>query len=950
VTSVVALDPTTDRPPGYPRARECDVVASDGGMVHVRAIRPDDAERLVAFHDGLSSETVYRRFFSVRPHLTEADVERFTRVDYHDRLALVVLLGDVLVAVGRFDRLVGSTEAEVAFVVADAHQGRGLGTLLLEHLAAAARPLGIAHFVADTLATNGPMLNVFHDAGFEEHRTFDQGVVQVRFAIGPTAAYQSAVDERDRRAQAASIGRLLQPRSIAVVGAGRTAGTIGHEILANLIKGGFSGGLYPVNPGAAEILGLRCFPSLAALADDVDLVVIAVPAPAVPAVIVEAGAHHACGVVVVSAGFAETGATGARAEDELVRLARANGLRVIGPNCLGILNADPGVSMNATFSPAAPTLGRAAFMSQSGALGIAVLDRARQQGLGISTFVSAGNKADVSGNDLLQYWEADPRTAVVLLYLESFGNPRKFARVARRVSRSKPIIAVKSGRSGAGERAARSHTASAATDDVAVDALFRQAGVVRVDTLSELLDTAALLANQPLPRGPRVAIVGNSGGPGILAADACVVAGLEVPELAPATRAALREALPGQASVGNPVDLVASASGADYERALGVVLADDDIDAVIAVFTPTLVTEPDDVARAVAKVAKVGGLAGTKPVLATFLTFAEPPAGLSSAGVPAGAVPAGAVPAGVRDPGEAASGAGSPDDGVAGGGGAVPWYPFPELAVAALARAWRYAQWRASPVGVRPVLEGIDVVSASALIAGALDARPEGGWLAPEETSRLLAAYGVETIPTHEVRSAAEAARAAQAIGFPVVLKAMGPTLVHKSDIGGVQLDIRSAAQASRAYQAMAGSIGDAMTGAIVQPMAAPGVETIIGVVQDPSFGPLLMFGLGGVATDLLGDRAFRLLPLTDLDAAELIASVKSAPLLTGYRGSPPTDVAALSDLLMRVARMAEAHPDLAEADLNPVIVSPSGVRPVDVRIRLSPAVVPPDPTERRLR
>jgi acetyl coenzyme A synthetase (ADP forming)-like protein len=910
--SVNAHEPDSASP-GYPAECECDVVLADGSEVHIRPIRPDDAERLVAFHEHLSPETVYRRFFSAHPHLRPDEVERFTHVNYQDRLALVGLIGNELVGVARFDRMPDPSEAEVAFVVADAVQGRGLGTILLEHLATAARQRGISQFVADTLLLNSDMLRVFRHAGFEEQEEASEGIVRVTFPIAPTDAYQEAVDQRDRVAQARSMTRLLCPRSIAVVGAGRRPQTIGHEILRNLVEGGYTGGLFVVNPAAQQILGVPSFPSLHDVPADIDVVIVVVPAPQVSKVISDAGQRHAHAVVVISAGFAEMGAAHSTDEHELVSIARQYGMRLVGPNCLGILNTNPVVSMNATFSPARPARGRAAFVSQSGALGIAVLNRARQSGVGISSFVSVGNKADISSNDLLQYWETDGDTSVVLLYLESFGNPRKFARVARRVSRAKPIIAVKSGRSGAGRRGAQSHTAAAATPDVAVDALFHQAGVIRVDTLSDLLDTASLLATQPLPKGPRVAIAGNSGGPGILAADACAGAGLEVPELAAATQVALRSVLPAEASVVNPVDMLASASADDYQRTLRVLLDDDAVDAVIVVFTPPLVTDPGDVAGAIAQVSKDRR---TKPVLAAFLamdgTSLAPPTDEPSAVVPA--------------------------------------YSFPEQAAQALGRVHQYALGRERPVGEKPLLEGIAPASAARLIEQALSGSPDPVWLSPHEAGELLSCYGIPVVRSVEVHSGPEAGAAARSLGFPVALKGFGPTLVHKSELGAVQLDLGSMVKVRRAYDAMAARLGNQMQGATVQPMAAAGIETIVGLIQDPAFGPLIMFGLGGVATELLADRQFRILPLTDRDAADLVRSVRAAPLLTGYRGSTPTNVAALEELLLRIGRLGENHPQIAELDLNPVIIGAAGATAVDAKVRLAPAPMPADPTQRRLR
>ncbi|MGE3621628.1 MAG: acetate--CoA ligase family protein [Acidimicrobiia bacterium] len=696
----------------------------------------------------------------------------------------------------------------------------------------------------------------------------------------------------------ASIARLLAPRSVAVVGASRSPGTVGHQVLRNLLAGGFAGPVYPVNPSAAHVASVVAYPTVLDVPGPVDLAVVAVPAAAVPEVLGQCARAGVAGVVVLSAGFGETGA--ARAEAELRALVRSHGMRLVGPNCIGIVNT--AVGLDATFSPHLPAPGRIAMLSQSGALGIALLERSARMGLGVSTFVSVGNKADVSGNDLLEHWEHDPATDVVLLYLESFGNPRRFARIARRVSAVKPIVAVKSGRSAAGMRAASSHTAAMASSDVAVDALFRQAGVIRVDTLDELFDMALVLSAQPLPAGPRVAIVGNSGGPGILAADACNAAGLEVVELSTATQAALRATVDPHAAVANPVDLVASATPDAYERALDLVLADDGVDAVIAVSTPTFAAPPAAVAEVLAGVAA----RTTKTVVGCFVAAPEVPA----------LVTAGTGDRLVR----------------------VPAFSSPEPAARALGHAARYAAWRRRPAGDLPDLPGLDADAVRAVARAALDRDPAGGWLPPGEVDAVLAAAGIPGLRSRQVRGAADAAAAADDLGYPVVLKAVGPTIVHKSDVGGVRLGLDTAGEVAEAYEAMAASIGDAMTGGLVQEMAAPGVEAIVGVVQDPLFGPLVMFGTGGTLTELLGDRAFRILPVTDLDAAELVRSLRSSPLLFGYRGSPRVAVGAVEDVLQRVARVASLVGELAELEVNPLVASPAGAVAVDARIRVAPA------------
>jgi acyl-CoA synthetase (NDP forming) len=588
-----------------------------------------------------------------------------------------------------------------------------------------------------------------------------------------------------------------------------------------------------------------------------------------------------------------------------VRIAHSYGMRLVGPNCIGVINTADDIRLNATFAPNQPTAGPVGFASQSGALGLAILDVARELGLGLSSFVSVGNKADVSGNDLLQFWEEDPATEVALMYLESFGNPRKFSRIARRFCRTKPLVVVKSGRSVAGQRAASSHTAALASSDVLADTLFRQAGIVRVTTLEQLFDVARMLVNQPLPAGRRIAIVGNSGGPGILAADACAGAGLEVPELSAETQAALRKVLPAGAGVSNPVDVIASGTGAHYEAALNIVLADDAVDAALVIFTDATVTDPQEITDALRRVVESGA---TKPIGASFLS-----------GEVGNAIAAMGADGRRRD---------------------IPVYPFPEAPAIALGHAARLSEWRQAPTGAVPELEGIDLELARTRATRAVASNPEGLWLSSDEIAGLLETVGVSIVQPGTASSAKEARALAEAIGGPVAIKVVSETIQHKTDVGGVVLNVRPE-DVEREYEAMADRIGPAMDGALVQPMIGTGVEVIIGAIDDATFGPVVMFGLGGTATELFADRAFSLVPVTDIDAAALVRAPRSAPLLTGHRGSEPVDIAALEDLVLRIGRLVDAVPELAELDLNPVIARPDGVFIVDARARLSPVKAP---------
>ncbi len=904
---------------------EGDVVLADGATVHMRAMHRDDEPLVARMYEGLSNSSLYYRFFSPVPAATATKLELKT-VDRAGHVARVAVLGGEIVAAARYD-VVRPGEAEIAFVVADEHQGRGIGTLLLEHLAVIAREHGIHTFSADTLAGNAKMLGLFASAGWTRECHYDGGTVHTRFSIDPSASSLAAISDREHAAEAASMRRLLAPRTVAVIGASREPGKIGHAVMQNVLASDFQGIVYPVNPKTASIAGVRAYRSLTDVPDSVDVAVVVRPAAELLDIVDECAHKQVHGLVILSAGFSELGPEGAAMQREVVARARANGMRVIGPNCLGIANTAPGVRLNATFAPTQPVPGPVAFLSQSGGIGIELLSQAAARGIGVSQFVSVGNKADVSGNDLLQFWEDDPGTGVILLYLESFGNPRKFARLARRVARHKPIIAVKSGRTQAGSRAAMSHTAALASSDVAVDALFRQTGVIRVDTLEELFETAQLLATQPLPKGPRVVIVGNAGGPGILAADACEGAGLQVEELAPATQEKLRAFVASGASVRNPIDLVAAATPDEFARALRIVLDDDDVDAVIVIYAPPVVTDAAAIAQSVADAAAAAATA--KPIAACFLGRLDVADQLRG------------------DPwiadGEAPSERSERRR-------TIPTFSFPEATARALGRAARLSAWRERPVGTLPELGDVDYERAHELIASRLAQDHDGTWLDEPDAAALLRCFGISTIDSRRVFDADVAVAAADELGYPVVLKVGAAKVVHKSDVGGVQLDLRDAGAVRRAFEEMRARLGDGMEGAVVQRMAPPGVEVIVGVTQDPLFGPLLLFGIGGVTAELLADRALRVLPVTDEDARELVRSLRTSPLLFGYRGAPVLDVAALEDLIMRVAQLAQELPEITEMDLNPVIVHEHGVVAVDAKVRCAPAPLSVPPDLRRMR
>ncbi|WP_456575166.1 bifunctional acetate--CoA ligase family protein/GNAT family N-acetyltransferase [Blastococcus sp. SYSU D00820] len=860
-TAPAAVEEVPAPPPHW----EADVIAADGGTVHLRPICPEDDEGLVGLMERSSDQTRYYRFFGPMKRLSERDLHRFTHVDHDNRVAFVLLLGGQLIGVGRYDRYPGTDDAEVAFLIEDAHQGRGLGSVLLEHLAAAARERGIARFVAEVLAQNNRMVRVFLDAGYTPTRSYEDGVVHLTFPIAPTETALAVTYEREQRSESRSIARLLTPSSVAVVGASNDEHKIGHAVLRHLLDYGFAGPIYPVNPGTRHVRGVPAYASIEAIPDDVDLAVIAVPAEEVAGVVEACRRKRVRGLVVISGGFGEAGDDGRARQRELVAAARASGMRVVGPNCLGVVNTDPAVRLNASLAPKIPGRGRVGFFAQSGALGVALLERARGRNIGLSTFVSAGNRADVSGNDLLQYWATDPGTEVVLLHLESFGNPRKFARLARSVGRTKPVVAVKSGRHV--RMTAGLAGTSVAVPEQSVAALFASAGVIRVETLAQLFDVGTLLAHQPLPAGDRVGVVGNSTAMGVLVTDAVLEQGLQLAHE-------------------GPVDIGVDGSAEQFRAALQEVLDDEAVDSVVAVFLPPLSRNAEDYGRALLEVARDSA----KPVVATFL---------STEGIP----PELAVPGEDGTPAR----------------GSVPSYSTPERAVIALAKVTEYARWRRRPVGELPELPDVDEAGARALVQRVLAEQPRGRDLTDEEFIQLLRAYGVPMLGTRTVTSAEEAAAAADAIGYPVVLKSTAPWLRGRTDLGGVRMDLVDAAAVRSAFRAI--PAGDPV---IVQEMAAPGVSTVVEIVDDPSFGALVSFGVGGVATDLLGDRAYRTLPLTDLDAAELVRAPRAWPLLNGYRGSEPVDVAALEDLLLRVARMADDLPEVLGLTLEPVIVGPA--------------------------
>jgi acyl-CoA synthetase (NDP forming)/GNAT superfamily N-acetyltransferase len=998
----------------YPAHWEADVVLRDGGTARIRPITTEDAERLVSFYEQVSDESKYYRFFAPYPRLSDRDVHRFTHHDYVDRVGLAVTVGGEFIATVRYDRINAqgrpasshpspattpaggrsapappvSDEAEVAFLVQDAHQGRGVASALLEHIAAVARERGIRRFAAEVLPANNKMIKVFRDAGYTQKRSFEDGSVRLTLDLEPTAESLAVQRGREQRAEARSVQRLLAPGSVAVVGAGRAPGGVGRTVLRNLLAAGYTGRTYAVNRAfprnQAEVDGVPAFRSVGEIGEAVDLAVIAVPADRVPEAVADCGEHGVQGLLVLTAGYAESGAEGRERQRELVRQARSYGMRIIGPNSFGIISTSDAVRLNASLAPESPAPGRIGLFAQSGAIGIALLSGLHRRGAGLSSFISSGNRADVSGNDFLQYWYEDPDTDVVLLYLESIGNPRKFTRLARRTAAVKPVVVVKGARH-SGSTPPGHAVPVTRIPDATVGALLRQAGVIRVDTVTELVDVGLLLAGQPLPRGPRVAILGNSESLGLLTYDACLAEGLRP--------------LP-------PRDLTTAATPADFRAALAEALVDDGCDAVVVTAIPWVgengVTESGDgevlaaslhaaamtsPAKPVAVVhVEMGGLAEALAAASSTVTRTAGRAGTAGPGASAqtpGPLPppehaaeprvdaAGKGRRGGQDaparttptrppapptaaPVSAADRYAAPAPQTVPHPARIPAYPAAERAVRALSEAVKYAQWRrqAAEPGRVPQYEDIDEAGAAAQIEGLIGevADPRGFTLAPAAAHELLGRYGISVRPTLPAPGPDAAVAAAARLGYPVALKTTAPHLRHRADLGGVRLDLADEMQVRQAYRELTDLLGKPQElQPVVQAMVPRGVDTVVRAAIDPAAGAVLSFGLAGAASELLGDTAHRLVPATDRDAAELIRSIRTAPLLFGWRGSAPVDAPALEELLLRVSRLVDDHPEVVSISLEPVVVAQRGLSVLGASVRLAPPPARTDLGPRRL-
>ncbi|MEV0372325.1 GNAT family N-acetyltransferase [Streptomyces sp. NPDC050636] len=1037
------------KPPdhAYPAHWEADVVLRDGGTARIRPITPDDAERLVSFYEQVSDESKYYRFFAPYPRLSDRDVHRFTHHDYVDRVGLAATVGGEFIATVRYDRINDQglpaknpedDQAEVAFLVQDAHQGRGVASALLEHIAAVARERGIRRFAAEVLPANSKMIKVFTDAGYTHKRTFEDGVVRLEFDLEPTEQSMAVMRGREQRAEARSVQRLLAPGSVAVIGTGRAPGGIGRTTLRNILDSGFTGRTHAVNhafPQGMDRLepeGVPAVRSLREIPDPVDLAVIAVPAARVPDVVRDCGEHGVQGVLILSSGYAESGPEGRERQRALLRQARSYGMRLIGPNAFGLINTAPAVRLNASLAPRMPGAGRIGLFTQSGAIGIALLSGLHARGpgdggiAGISAFVSAGNRADVSGNDLLQYWYEDPDTDVVILYLESIGNPRKFARLARRTAAAKPVVVAKGARHTG--TAPPGHTVpTVRIPDSTVAALMRQAGVIRVDTVTELIDAGLLLASQPLPAGPRIAIVGNSESLALLTYDACLTEGLRPLRphvLASAAtpddfHAALAEALAGDgcdAVVVTAIPWVGEEETASPEESEGVALA-----AALRTAAAAHPAKPvavvhlamDDLAETLAAPGKPGqpGDPGEPPVRPgstqdgmqgetrdekrdrdKALDEASSPTGVQHAAeAPAATEAPSATQAPPQPPGPtwppappypptpprppaptyppgpppSLSAPKAVQEAVAPAPPRprpahtrIPAYPAAERAVRSLAEAVRYAAWRreAADPGRVPEYDDIQEAAAGTDIERLLDrltpdiAAGRSVPLPPDDAAALLARYGIHTRPTLPAPDPDTAVRAAARLGYPVALKTTAPHLRHRADLGGVRLDIANKTELRRTYAELTDFLGSPEELCpVVQSMVPRGVDTVIRAAIDPAAGAVLSFGLAGAPSQLLGDIAHRLIPATDRDVADQIRSIRAAPLLFGWRGSQPVDTAALAELLLRVSRLVDDHPEIVGVDLEPVVVAPHGLSVLGAAVRLARPPATTDLGPRRL-
>ncbi len=885
------------------------IIMRDGSVAHLRLSNPLDEYQIKAFFHRISPESRWDRFLTIVEPDSRLVESLCNSEDPRSQLTLVITR-----TVSKEEQIIGmasyyaldNEKAEVAFTIDDAYQGKGLGTLLLERLAVLAASNGFRRFWAVTHPQNRRMIEVFHHSGFQITEKLRDGSVEVEFTVTPTKESVAHSEMLDRVFTAASIRPIFNPSSVAVIGASRNKKSIGFQVL-HALRQRYKGKLFAINPNAKQIDTIPSYASIADIPENIDLAVLCVPKDFILHVVDECGQKGVRALIAITAGFAEAGKNGRELQQALVEKVRGHGMRLVGPNCLGVINTDPEVQLNASFSPVYPITGNISMSSQSGALGIGILEFGRHRNLGFSTFISVGNKADVSGNDLLNFWEQDPRTEVILLYLESFGNARRFSRIARRVSRTKPIVCVKAGRTLGGTRAAGSHTAAIASNEVGVEALFQQTGVIRAETLEEMFHLAAMLSNQPLPRGKRIGIITNAGGPGILCTDACESSGLTVPEFSEKMVKLLQDAVPFAASLGNPVDLIAAAEPKDYKRCIEVLLESDELDALIIIYIPVTQEETKSYISAIGEAIYSSREKSNIhiPIAACLMTESlnDQPIQLKNEKVPA--------------------------------------YLFPESAARVIGKVASYAEWKRKPVGVICNFKDLSALDARSICDSAIKTRGSG-WLTSKETRDLLKAVDLK-VPAGDVAASEEdAVKIARTIGYPVALKLASHTLIHKSEIGGVQLNLTSDEQVRAAFQQISKQVATLhsdkdMDGVLVQPMFSQGIEVIIGMTEDPLFGPLIGFGIGGIFVEVLHDIVFRIAPFTDVDAKEMVQGIKGYKLIKGYRGHKPADEESIHELLLRVSRLVEQVPEISEIDLNPVLVMApgEGYTIIDARIHV---------------
>ncbi|WP_323961556.1 GNAT family N-acetyltransferase [Arthrobacter sp. JZ12] len=886
----------------YPEYWEADVVLRDGSTGHLRPISPADADAVQAFHMSQSQDSIYLRFFTYKSSLSERELKRFTEVDYVSRVAFVVTRGGRIIGIGRYDRLDDPEEAEVAFNIADAYQGRGLGSILLEHLAAAARENGIQRFTAEVLPENRKMITVFAEAGYEVDRRFDDGVVELSFDIDPTDRSRAVMESREHRAEARSMQTLLTPSSVAVIGASRSWGSVGYSLLEHIVEGGFTGPVAGVNPEAFELNGMVAYGSIGEVPGPVDLAVIAVPYESVLAVVEECGRAGVKSLLVATAGFAENDGEGLARQRELVHSARSYGMRVVGPASLGIINTDPAVRLNASMAPALPRPGGLGLFSQSAAIGVMLHAAAARRALGLSSGLSAGNRADVSGNDAMQYWEDDPRTRAVALYLESVGNPRKFSRIARRLSRMKPVIVAKSDVMGLQLPPGHAVRTTQAPGG-ALDAMLRQSGVIRVETTEQLMDVAQIVVGQPIPGGSGVAVFSNSLALGKVVADAAQAQDLDVVRL------------------NAHLDLDAGQSVAlpELKAALTEALEDATVHSLILTLIPAVGLTSEQILPVLAECGSAAG----KPVVACFT--------------------------GVLDSAEQLEGLVSGDE----AGTGVPCFSSPGGAVSALAAVVRYSRWRQAEHGVFAEPAGVNEDDAATLLTSVLSGIRDVGLrrLDGEQTGRLLGSYGINVLRSIPFETTEEAVLAADAVGWPVALKTVDENLRHRLDFGGVRLNVPDAASLRAGVEAMRNELRIfGAPGLEVQTMAPAGQACVLRAIEDPLLGPVVSFGMAGDAVNLLDDWAHGIPPLTTVDAAELVRTPRASRRLFGYQGLPPVNVAALEDLLLRVALLKDRHPEIALLQFNPVLVSPDGLAVLNAEVSVGNPQQRTDSARRALR